>query len=199
MTELGKRDFDSYVERSQGEAFYQQAERLTSAYLSSIESVIYDPNEEGTVEERITRNTDQFIAALQAAVQTVFTGESSTDPIEKGRPGIMSKRSDVVVEATRIAEENFSKGEAGSMAAVRAQVWRENPDLARRYHELPVETLEAPAPPVFKGAGAVAAIDIVAAEIRKSHPEISESQARVQAWRTRPDLRSAHNEALTRK
>ena len=161
LAALGKRDFAAYVERGQGEEFFSQAERLMAAFLSSIESAIYDQADQvGTVEERIARNTDQFAAALQVVVDTVFAGENPAGAslaVEKGRSGVrstmtMSKRADVVGEATRIAQEKVSKGEAGSMVVGRAQVWRERPDLAQRYVELPVEEHGTPASPALRGA-----------------------------------------------
>ena len=195
--DLGKRDFDSYVERSQGEEFYTQAERLTSVLLSSIDSAIYDQAEEGSIEERIARNTDQFIAALQATVQTVFAGESSAGgAVEKGRSGVRStmatnRRADVVGEATRIAQEKLTKGEAGSMAAARARVWRERPDLAKRYVELPVEQPAATvaSAPVVKGADALTKIDAEATRLGVSRSEVT---------RRRPDLRDEYHQAFAR-
>ena len=197
MAELGKRDFAGYVERAQGEAFYSQAEKLTLAFLSSVESAIYDPaDQEGTVEERIARNTEQFVAALQTAVDTVFAGDSSgsAGPVEKRRVGMtttLSKRADIVAEATRLAEEKLAKGEAKSMAAGRAEVWRERPDLAKRYVELPVEQPAATvaSAPVVKGADALTKIDAEATRLGVSRSEVT---------RRRPDLRDEYHQAFAR-
>lgn len=83
--EFDKRDFDSYVERDQGVAFLEQASRLCSSYMNSIDDAVYaiageDP--EIPLRDRVTRNTEQFIAALQSAAQNMSDGtlEKSSRP-----------------------------------------------------------------------------------------------------------------------
>lgn len=81
--ELSKRDFKAFVERDQGEAFYSQASRLCSAYMNSIDDAVYaisgeDP--EVPIRDRIARNTEQFVSAIQSAASSMEAGS-----LEKAR------------------------------------------------------------------------------------------------------------------
>lgn len=198
---FGKRDFDAYVERDVGEAFYEQAGRLTVAFLASIDSAIHDPNDqEGAVADRIRRNVDQFVAALVAAVDSMDGAAETTEKaIKKGDTNRMTKRSTIVAEVERLAVERHPKLASRSIGAARSKIWKERPDLAKRHDELPVEISEpTPAPkPVLKGADALAKIDTEAARLRKADPQLSEREARVQAARQHPELRDEYHRSFT--
>ena len=200
-TAFGKRDFDAYVEREVGEAFYEQAGRLTAAFMVSIDSAIHDPNDqEGAVADRIRRNVDQFVAALAVAVDSMDGAAETTEKaIRKGGTSRMNKRSDVVAEVERLAVEHHPDLASRSIGAARSKIWKEHPGLAKRHDELPVEVSQAPPveKPVLKGADALAKIDAEAASLRKADPRLSEREARVQAVRRNPELRDEYHRAFT--
>jgi hypothetical protein len=208
--DLGKRDFDSFLERDAAERFRDTVSRLGSAYLSSVESTIHDPgDQEGTVWDRIARNTEQFFVALTGAVEELDASPAGdvagTTKRAIGKDESMtttlSKRSEVVDEVTRLAQEKLQKGEAQNLFAARALVWRERPELNERYRELPHE-LPEPQPvqaPVRKGGAIVDTVNAAATELRKQRPELSEHEARLQIWRSRPDLRELYQQAITRR
>lgn len=204
-TLLGKRDFNGYVERDVGERFYETASRLTSAFLSSAESAMYDPaDQEGTVADRIARNTEQFVTALIAAVEDLdgsSAGENSTGDMTKRAP-VLKTRAAVMEEATALAKSSYPELAARNISAARARIWKERPDLAARHSELSVENAttakHAKQTPVLKGQGALQKIDAEAANLRKADPRLSEREARTQAARQHPELRDEYHRAFAR-
>jgi hypothetical protein len=103
----------------------------------------------------------------------------------------MTKRADVLEEVERRAVEVRKQNDTLTPAQARVEIWLENEDLRRRYQELPPDVpvaASAPPPPVVKGAGALAKHAAAVAELRKSHPELSDSQARMRAWNDNPEL-----------
>lgn len=200
---LGKRDFNGYVERDAAERFYDAASRLTGAFLSSVDSATYDPNEdpEMSIQERIARNTEQFVTALIAAVDSMdgdSTVENSTGDMTKRADTLLKSRTAVVDQVTELAKSSYPELAGRSIRAARAKIWKERPDLATRHAELPPEIPEAPAAsePVIKGADALAKIDAEATKLRASRPDLTERQARIEVTKLRPDLTNEYHKAL---
>lgn len=166
-------DFNAFAERAAGEAFYERASRLGSAFLSSLDSAMHDPGDrEGSLAERIQRNVEQFSAALTASVDAIdddtvaktdaaptparlnflrsmwkaVAEASGAETTTEGDPmtTMLKSRSAVVDEATELAKRSYPELAARSIRAARAKIWKEHPDLATRHAELPSEIPEAP-------------------------------------------------------
>jgi hypothetical protein len=112
----------------------------------------------------------------------------------------MTKRADVLEEVERRAVELRKQDDDGDRltpAQARVEIWLENEDLRRRYQELPpdVPVAASAPPPVVKGASVLQRHAAAVEELRKSHPELSETQARMKAWEQNPDLAREYQEA----
>ena len=112
----------------------------------------------------------------------------------------LKKRSDVVAEVTRQAETLMKSDPAkfGNIATARAEVWKERPDLAERYRQLPPEAPAASTgeATVVKGAGVLLKVDAEARELMKADRTLTEATARSEVWRRRPDLYAEYRAAL---
>jgi len=151
-----------------------------------------------TPAERAARQADAdagFRRAMAARGYAV-EGDLAASP-----GGAFTKRSEVEAEVTRLAKQRHPERASQNIAAARAEVWRERPDLAERYAELtpeaPTQRTSAPAAqPVLKGSGALAALDVVADELIKRDPSLSRRQARRKATELRPDLRDLYHQSF---
>lgn len=138
---------------------------------------------------RLERMVDELIAEE--------TGESSAQTTGKGSMQTMTKRADVLEEVERRAVEVRKQNDRLTPAQARVEIWMENEDLRRRYQELPpdVPVAASATPPVAKGAGALQKHAAAVAELRKSHPEMNDSQLRMKAWEQNPELAAEYQRA----
>jgi hypothetical protein len=94
----------------------------------------------------------------------------------------------VLEEANRLAKELMAKDPSLSLAAARAKVWEQNPDLAQAYRDLPKGPEVKVAGAVRKGDSTLREVREKAQELRKADPELSPVQARMRVWETHPEL-----------
>jgi tRNA(Glu) U13 pseudouridine synthase TruD len=94
----------------------------------------------------------------------------------------------VLEEANRLAKELMAKDPSLSLAAARAKVWEQNPDLAQAYRDLPKGPEVKVAGAVRKGDSSLREVREKAQELRKADPELSPVQARMRVWETHPEL-----------
>lgn len=128
---------------------------------------------------------------IEAVLQDVEAERSTTVTT-------MTKRSDVEAEATRRARELQKRDPetygGKPLAAVRSAVYARDPELREKHEALPPEPVAVAAEtPVLKAAAPFSKIDAAAREMLPDLYRESESAARTEVVKLRPDLQAAYH------